>query len=177
MALSDTDRRRFFLATVVTLLALPALWWANEANRGGAPGIATVGVAIGDDETTSDTAEPAAGAVSDDAGEIEPVFLDGASGEVGAGLAEIAVPAAPAIERIRANATFRSTTPARSICLVPGVTNGRPVTVVNLDTNRSVQCTTAVAPGAPGDQIVLHTDLFSQIADLTDAPVPVEIRQ
>jgi hypothetical protein len=171
MPLTDTDRRRFFVATAITLLALPALWWANESSRGGAPGIATVGVELGtDDETTSDTVEDV-----DDA--IAPVFLDGASGDVGAGLPEIAVPAKPSIDHIRADATFRSTIPFRSACLVPGVSNGETVTVVNLDTNRAVRCTTVITTGAAGDQIVLHTELFSQIADLTEAPIPVEIRR
>ncbi len=173
MPVSATDRRRFFVATAITLLALPALWWANEADRGGAPGIATVGVELGADDDRTDTTEPA---TSDD-DSIAPVFLDGASGEVGAGLAEIAVPAPPPIDHIRADATYRSTTGFPTACSVPGVVNGNTVTVVNLDTNRSVRCTTVVATGDAGDEIVLHTQLFSQIADLTEAPIPVEIRR
>jgi hypothetical protein len=173
MPLTDTDRRRFFVATAITLLALPALWWANESGRGGGPGIATVGVELGAGEDTTDPTDDADGI--DDA--VAPVFLDGASGSVGAGLPEIAVPAKPTIDHIRADATFRSTTPFPSACLVPGVSNGETVIVVNLDTNRSVRCTTVITTGAAGDQIVLHTDLFSQIADLTEAPIPVEIRR
>ena len=172
MALTDTDRRRFAVATAITLVALPALWWANESANSGAPGIATVGV------------ELAAGAPADDAangedpdGSVAPVFLDGPAGEVGASQPKIAVPAAPAVERIRATASYRRSTPARSICLVPGVVNGQTITVVNLDNNRSVRCTTVLVEGAAGDEMVLHNDLFSEIADLTDAPIPVEIRR
>ncbi len=172
MPLTDTDRRRFFVATAITLLALPALWWANESGRGGAPGIATVGVELGaDDEVATDPVDD----TDDDS--TAPVFLDGVSGAVGAGMPEIAVPAKPAVDHIRADATFRSSTLFPSACLVPGVSNGEVVTVVNLDTNRSVRCTTVITTGAPGDQIVLHTDLFSRIADLTEAPIPVEIRR
>ena len=48
MALSDTDRRRFLLATTLTLLALPALWWANESGNTRSPSIAAVGIEVGD---------------------------------------------------------------------------------------------------------------------------------
>lgn len=172
MALTDTDRRRFAVATAITLVALPALWWANESANSGAPGIATVGVELADGDETTDVRDG-----EDPDGSVAPVFLDGPAGAAGASQPKIAVPAAPALERIRAAASYRRSTPARSICLVPGVVNGQTVTVVNLDNNRSVRCTTALIEGAAGDEIVLHTDLFAEIADLTDAPIPVEIRR
>ena len=46
MAHNDTDRRRFLLATAMTLLALPALWWANKQSDSGAPNVATVGIEV-----------------------------------------------------------------------------------------------------------------------------------
>ena len=55
--------------------------------------------------------------------------------------------------------------------------NGSEVTVVNLDNNRSVRCITALAGAGDIDQLVLHTSAFSEIADVTDAPIPVEIRR
>jgi hypothetical protein len=60
---------------------------------------------------------------------------------------------------------------------VPGVNGGTDVTIVNLANNRSVSCTSVIAPGTPGDQVVIHTDAFGAIADLTDAPISVEIRR
>jgi hypothetical protein len=107
---------------------------------------------------------------------VAPVFLDGPSSAVGAARPEIAVPARPLIDGIMANATFRSSV-GRSSCIVPGVSNGRTVTVVNLANNRSVTCDVIVAPGRPGDDVIMHTSAFATIADLTDAPISVEIRR
>ena len=52
MALTDSDRRRFLLATALTLVALPALWWANQND--GAPTVATVGLAVDDASAVDD---------------------------------------------------------------------------------------------------------------------------
>ena len=171
MALTDSDRRRFLLATALTLVALPALWWANQND--GAPTVATVGLAVDDASAVDETASKLPTSTAADA----PVFLDGPSGQVGAGLAEIAVPARPAQERITTRATFRSNVGARSSCTAPGVSQGATIVVVNLDNNRSVTCTARLAPSGSADELVMHPDLFSEIADLTDAPIPVEIRR
>jgi hypothetical protein len=165
MALTSPDRRRILLASALTLVAMPALWWANQS---AAPNVATVGIAVVDKSTTVSTAE---------SGDVAPVFLDGPSGQVGAGLSEIAVPAPPAIASITTTATFRSTLGSPSACMVPGISNGQQLTVVNLDNNRSVTCTAILAPSSAADQLVMATELFAELADLTDAPIPVEIRQ
>jgi hypothetical protein len=105
------------------------------------------------------------------------VFLDGPSGQVGAGLSEVAVPAAPGVASIITSATFRSDLPTMTTCVFPGLTTGEKVTIVNLDTGRTAKCIGALgASGAP-DVLVMHTELFATIADLTDAPIPVEIRR
>ncbi len=169
MALTSPDRRRILLASVLTLVALPTLWWANQSD-GGAPNLATVGIAVVDQSATGTAPDP-------EASEAAPVFLDGPSGQVGAGLAEIAVPAPPAIASITTTATFRSTLGSPSACMVPGIASGQQVIVVNLDNNRSVTCTAILAPSSAADQLVMATELFAELADLTDAPIPVEIRQ
>lgn len=207
MALTDTDRRRFFLATTLTLLALPALWWINQSENSAAPNVAVAGVGVGvdvgadhgaatdpapaaeiteatglaDATPTTVAATPAPVAVPTTApAEIEgrsaPVYLDGPRATIGASRPEIAVPASPEIARITTTATFRSSVP-NGTCRIPGLLNGRTVTIVNLDTGRSITCVTAVAPGELADQIILSTALFAELADLTDAPIPVEIRQ
>jgi len=169
MALTPTDRRRIMLASALTLVALPALWWANQSDSG-APNVATAGIDVAD--------QPAKSATNDaEIGDVAPVFLDGPSGQVGAGLGQIAVPAAPSIARITTTATFRSTLGSSSACMVPGVSSGQRVTVVNLDNNRSITCTAILAPAGVAGQLVMASELFAEIADLTDAPIPVEIRQ
>jgi len=203
MAHSHSDRRRFFLATAITLLALPALWWANQS-RQSAPNVATAGVAVGDasdptapaappvpsaapgtpsaaaeqpvapEAPAEETAAPEAPEGSGDA-DPPPVFLDGPAGHVGAGLPEVAVPATTG-ERIQTRATYRSNLPT-STCLVGNMSNGLDVVVVNLDNGRSVRCTTALAPFSDDPILVMSRDQFLEIADPTDAPIPVEIRR
>lgn len=165
MALTSPDRRRILMASVLTLVAMPALWYANQS---GAPNVATAGIVVVDKSATAPTAE---------AVDVAPVFLDGPSGHVGAGLSEIAVPAPPAIASITTTATFRSALGSPSACMIPGIGSGQQVTVVNLDNNRSVTCTAILAPSSAADHLVMASELFAELADLTDAPIPVEIRQ
>jgi len=175
MALTDTDRRRFIAATALTLLALPALWWANTSDDSAAPNLAVAGLDI---DVADATAQPGPAPVGPDApaSDNAPVFLDGPSSAAGAGLAEIAVPARPLIDGITANATFRSSVRNRT-CIVPGITGGSSVTVVNLANNRSITCTSVLPPGDTQLDVVLSTTAFASIADLTDAPISVEIRR
>jgi hypothetical protein len=174
MALNDTDRRRIIAVTVLTLVALPALWWANTSeNSSTSPNLAVAGIDPGVD---GPTAPPARAATDDGLDDVAPVFLEGPASAAGAGQAEIAIPAKPLIDDVIAKATFRSTV-AAGTCIVPGMTSGSRITVVNLANNRSVSCTTLLAPGnRPGD-LVMNTDAFAGIADLTDAPISVEIRR
>ena len=170
MDLSDTDRRRFIAATALTLLALPALWWANTSENSAAPNLAVAGI---DAEVDTDTAtEPTAPGTD----VVAPVFLDGPSSAAGSGRSQVAVPARPPIDGFTASATFRSSV-FRGTCIVSGITGGSEVTVVNLANNRSVTCTSVISPGRARGEVVLPTQAFADIADLTDAPISVEIRR
>ncbi len=173
MALNDTDRRRFIAATVLTLVALPALWWANTSeNNSTSPNLAVAGLdPVGDTPSTG-----AASPTIDDLDDVAPVFLEGPASAAGAGQSEIAIPARPLIEGVAAKATFRSNV-APGSCIVAGMTSGSRITVVNLDNNRSMRCTTVLAPGNEAGDLVMNTSAFATIADLTDAPISVEIRR
>lgn len=174
MGLNDTDRRRIIAVTVLTLVALPALWWANTSeNSSTSPNLAVAGIDPGVD---APAAAPAQVPADDGLDHVAPVFLEGPSSPAGAGQAEIAIPAKPLIDGVIAKATFRGAV-ADGTCIVPGMTSGSRVTVVNLANNRSVSCTTMLSPGnRPGD-LVMSTSAFAGIADLTDAPISVEIRR
>ena len=175
MRLTDTDRRRFIAATALTLLALPALWWANTSeNNSTSPNLAVAGIDPGVGAgATATVPESSDGA---ELTEAAPVFLEGPTSAAGAGQAEIAVPAKPLVEGLVVKATFRSDVPAGT-CIVAGLTSGSTVTVVNLDNNRSTTCTTILAPGYSPDDLVMNMTSFAGIADLTDAPISVEIRR
>jgi hypothetical protein len=176
MTLTDTDRRRFTAATVLTLLALPALWLANTSDNSAAPNLAVAGIDPVVDNAEAESGADVATVVDEDLGDIAPVYLDGPTSAVGAGQSAIAIPSRPLLDGIAAEATFRSTVPAGA-CIVDGLTNGSVITVVNLDNNRAVTCTTILAPGDHPGGVVMHTSAFAGIADLTDAPISVEIRR
>jgi hypothetical protein len=73
-------------------------------------------------------------------------------------------------------ASYRSSLLSDDVCQVKDAPVGVKVTVTNLDNNRSVTCRSSVSPAGIVESVVLHTDAFLSIADLADAPVPVEIR-
>ncbi|MBG7604004.1 MAG: hypothetical protein IZT58_05100 [Actinobacteria bacterium] len=176
MALNNTERRRILLATTLTVLALPALWWANQSEGASAPNVATVGVEVGVEDGSAPTTGHSSASVPNELGETSPVFLDGPSGEAGFGAAEVAVPAPPRRGSVTASATYSSAVYSASQCIVTGVAHGSTITVVNLDNNRSTTCVTILAPTGSSGEVVLNTRAFSELADLTDAPIPVEIR-
>ncbi len=162
------------MATIVTLVALPALWWINRDDDSGAPSVASVGVDVGSAATAS-TDDPARD-VGDDAALNEPVFLDGPSSPIG-GVADIAVPAPPEHEPLTGSGTYSSIVSQVDKCFAKGVTTGSRITVVNLDNNRSIECTATLAPEEQPTDVVMHTKAYLTLADLTDAPIPVEIRR
>ena len=175
MSLTDTDRRRFIAVTVLTLVALPALWWANTSEGSSAPNLAVAGIDPGVD--TGATADGATAApTATDRNDIAPVYLEGPASAAGAGQSAIAVPAKPLHEGVSAKATFRSSV-SNGTCIVTGFSSGTRITVVNLANNRSVTCTAVLAPGNPADDVLMPTSAFAEIADLTDAPISVEIRR
>jgi len=178
MTLTDTDRHRFIAATALTLLALPALWWANTSENSSEPKLAVAGIDADVDVAADPSTSGQNVAANVDAGtdEAPPVFLDGPTSAAGAGLSAIAVPARPLIDGITAKATFRSSV-SNGTCIAPGLASGTKITVVNLDNNRSMTCTTVLSPGSTVGDLVMRTSAFATIADLTDAPISVEIRR
>jgi len=197
VAHNDTDRRRFLLASAMTLLALPALWWANKQSDSGAPNVATVGIEVASDsESGADAAAviapiAATGATPTTAVPVvsttptvpttpadndpAPVFLEGPSAKGATEAPAIGVPAAPTVATITTKANYRSTISPIDSCPVAGVETGTRITVTNLDNGHAVSCIANRVYTDGSDGIVLHTDTFAQIADLTDAPIPVDI--
>jgi hypothetical protein len=170
------ERRRLLLATLLTLVALPALWLMSRDDKSGAPNVATAGVVVENGVTVdaTDASDPANPEAAASLGEHDPVFLDGPAAQPG-GRAPIAVPAPPQEEVRHASATYRSTV-GRRACLVPFVPTGTRLTIVNLDNNRSTTCVAIYSAATEVEDVVLHTNTFLELADLTDAPIPVEFR-
>jgi hypothetical protein len=170
--MSPDDRRRLTLATIITLVALPALWLMQRDDT--APGSPTVAAA----------GAPAAPAVdSSDEGDPDdpppPAYLEGPS--TTAPIVDdtplvIATGDAGTANRLTGTAGYRRFDDATTsgTCQVTGAPLGIVLTVRNVDNDRTTTCVNT--SGRLGDEIaVLDISVFLQVADLVDAPLPVEI--
>jgi hypothetical protein len=196
----DTDRRRMFFAVVVTLIAVPAFFLYNrsaESDTTGTTGTTGTSADATQTQPSTNVINPLPDAApTDDAAAVtaaptsarsqlppteppddDPIFLDGVEAADDGDVAHVAVPAQPAIAPIEVDATYLSTVSGARSCLTRAVESGRTITVTNLDNGRTITCVTILAPATQRDDLVMHTRSFEQLADLTDAPITVEIRQ
>ena len=165
------ERRRVALASIFTLIALPALWVFNrsDSSRSGAPAVAAAGVdagRVGSNTAPVDTYVP----------EV-PVFLGNKPAPADPAVVNVVVPAVDAGNQVAAKASYRRYDDAtKSPCTTLLVPFNTMLTVTNLDNGQSVQCLNSFGVALPaGVDIVINTDLFIKISDLADAPAPVRI--
>lgn len=162
------QRRRLAVAIAITVIAVPAAFLLNRGD-GTSPDLtsAAEAAAAGASPTTP---EPAA---TSPLGTAPVGYLAGSTVPRVDEPARIAIPQlAPSI---KGPATYSSRIPSTTRCQVPGVPFNATVLITNLDNSRRVRCIASVAGLTPDVAVVLATDTFAEIADLTDAPVPVEI--
>ncbi|MEL6892221.1 MAG: hypothetical protein AAFP84_11535 [Actinomycetota bacterium] len=187
----DHNRPRIGLALAVTAIALVA-WLVtrdgqDDGEEAATPPVATAINGVPLDPPIGDASEAAAAAdaaptTADEpsrprveAPDDVPVFMDGDPPSSTVAVPQIAVPEEPAIAPLRRSASFRSTINGFRTCLVRELDSGLTVTITNLDNGREITCVTSLAPADQIDEVVLHTRLFRQIADLTEAPITVEV--
>lgn len=158
---------------MITLVALPTIWLANRSDQGASarPNVAAVGLDPGQ---------------ADDAGAAAPSFDP--MGSVGAAYLEplsSAQPPAPVVIAVgttpdeaigTAKASYRRSVES-GICLFNGVDSGQEVDVVNVANGRTTSCTIVSSSELPDGQLVMSQSRFQRIAQLTAAPVHVEIRR
>jgi hypothetical protein len=187
------DRRRIVVATIITIAALPALWLTNrdDANTGNTS-IAVVGgagalEAAGDPSVTAESVQTTPNAAQPDASVDEtpidpfmpadPVYLAGSS---------LAPPPAPSVvyadpgptRQYTGEATFRRWGPewGAQACQSPVAPANARLLVTNVNNGRTTTCTNVLTrPLSDGTILVLDTEAFLQIANLVDAPLPVQI--
>ncbi|WP_040491016.1 hypothetical protein [Ilumatobacter nonamiensis] len=172
MAYEDIDRRRFLLLGLLTLIALPAIYFFSQrenAETTDDEAVATDQVAI---EVDSNSNRPPLELTDDD-----PTFLTGPVGDANPGVNEIAVPEQPDTAPLQLSASYRGNVPGVRTCLLSEIGAGLTVTVRNLDNGRTVTCFTGQPPESQVADIVLHTDTFTRLADPTEAPITVEVTQ
>lgn len=164
------DRRRVVVASVFTLVALPALWVLNResAATSGSPNVGAAGVDIksGADGAPSTTDyQPEA-----------PSFVGGDEVPVPPAPVIVAVPPPTGANELTAKASFHRYSVGSRQCTTLLAPDGALLTVENIDNGQSTTCTNTLGMGMPaGAEIVLHTEVFGEIGDLADAPLPVHV--
>jgi len=166
----DHDRRRVVVASVFTLVALPALWVLNResAATSGAPKVGAAGVDIksGADAAPNTIAykpEP-------------PLFVGGDEVPVPPAAVVVAVPPSTGANEVTTKASFHRYSAGSRQCTTLLAPDGELLTVENIDNGRTTTCTNTLGMAMPtGADIVLHTEVFGEIGDLADAPLSVHV--
>jgi hypothetical protein len=161
---------------LITLVALPTIWLVNRDEGGDSsrPNVAAVGIDPGEaDQASADTEQ------FDPMGTAGAAYLDPLTSAQPPVSVAVAVGTAPDELVATALATYRRSADevGTEICLFNGTNGGLDVTVVNVANGRSIRCTTSPRYGGAADELIMHQSRFEQIADLTAAPIHVEIRR
>lgn len=167
-----SDRRRAAAATIFTVMALPALWVLNResAATSGAPKVGAAGV-----EVVADVGANTVPATEPYQPE-PPSFVGGDEQPATPDQINVAVPPAPGENEVIAKASFKRYSAGSRQCTTLLAPDGAMLTVENIDNGQSTTCTNTLGMAIPaGADIVLHTDVFGEIGDLADAPVPVRV--
>jgi hypothetical protein len=192
------DRRRIAAATIVTFVALPALWLTTaDDERVTSPALAVVGGA-GDAAVIApagaaatvppvptvpdtDATPPPVPVVSDDGVDpfapSDPVFLAGPT-LAPIGQPQVAYADPGSSRRVDGRASYRRWEPewGTNPCHSPYAPANARLTVTNLDNGQSINCTNVVTKPIRGSTVVvLDTQSFLLLANLTEAPIPVRV--
>ena len=159
MALSVYERRRATVLAVVTVVVL-GIAWGNRSDG---------------EATTTESVVTTTTALVDES-IPDPVILGGPAPIAPSGSAAIAYPAVNPNERTGV-ATFSNLGYTQTaVCYSTVVPAGASVTVTNVNNGRTVKCTSVYSLLVPsGVDIMLHSSVFTKIANLIDAPIPVKI--
>lgn len=168
-----SDRRRVAAASLFTLVALPALWVLNResAATSGAPIAGAAGV---------DVAAQVGDALPPSTAPYEPETPSFVGGDSDAALppavVNVAVPPPPSANEALGKASFRRLAVGSRQCSTLLAPDGTTLTVLNIDNGQTTTCTNTYGIAMPaGADVVLHTDVFSEIGDLTDSPLSVRV--
>ena len=176
MTMTVYERRRIAVLAVVSTFILMLVLAVNGSSSKSSNGDADVTTTL-ESTTTSTPLEnaDAVGPLADDSS--KPINLDGPLAQQPNGSAPIAYPGPGDMNRVNAKASYvRFPDYNSAICYASVAPLGAELTIVNLNNGRSVTCTNVFAVMLPsGADVVIHTPLFLQIANLVDAPLPVTV--
>jgi hypothetical protein len=163
------ERRRLVLATAVTVIALPAIWLMDRDDPSSIPPAAAIGLP----EPAADAGEPETSLVPQ-----VPVFLDNTVVLQQPAVIDIAVPDTVSPNERTVKLTFKDYSsfgdPQLELCTLPGAPSKARITLTNIDNGQRVECTNNLGMSIPvGAEMAIDINLYVQIADLVEAPVPV----
>lgn len=166
MDLSPTDRNRFTVAAVATGLLLPILFIAGGRSADSIDTNVTVAPT-----TTFDTG------LSTDNTADAPANLDGPVAVESNGQGEIAYPAGNTSQSYRGTASFKSfPESATTGCATNRAPLGATITLRNLNNGLKTTCLNInIGPISGTFDIIVNLPVFQKIAELVDAPLPVEM--
>ena len=170
--LSFAERRRLVLAIVITLIAVLAAMASgsgdNDASGGSGNGNGDSEIAGGlVDSTTLAPDSPAS-----------PAFLPATESTGAPQIITVNVPAPPTGTVLTGTASYIRWPQTMGLepCATPHALIGAIITVTNLNNGRQIKCNNvSIEALRDGSVILIHTDVFLDLADLVDAPIPVEI--
>mgnify|MGYP006271428705 FL=1 len=154
------------VAAVVTALVIPVMFMAGGRSADSA------------DTTVADTTTTTLDVgLSTDAEQDAPANLGGPISNKPNGQGQIAYPADNDGKIVRGTASFKQFPIGDGqACTSNTIPLGAVVTVRNLNNGRKVTCTNINSVYVPpGFDIVLNLKVFTDIAELVDAPLPVEL--
>ena len=162
---TPTERRRLAIALIVTVIAIPALMLSGGSSDD--PGESSSNVAVATIPLNDDT-EP-----------LDPAFLPTPDPSTTVGPITVNVPPPATGTHVKGEASFirwpSELTKNKTICATPHAKIGTEITVTNLDNGRTLTCMNATTESRGSLVIIIDADRFIEIADLVDAPIPVEI--
>ncbi|MEI6299292.1 MAG: hypothetical protein WCP50_06825 [Actinomycetota bacterium] len=164
MDISPVDKNRMTVAMVATAIFLAVAFMAS-----GNSGNETVTTVADVTSTTYD--------LGLDSNVDAPANLDGPVSADPNGQGQIAYPADNSGRMVRGNATYkRLPDSVKNGCSTTLVPLGATITVLNLNNGRKATCINInIGPMSGSFDITLNTAVFEAIAELVDAPLPVEL--
>lgn len=166
MDFSRIDRNRVTVAIIATVVLLSTAFMAS-----GRSADETVTTTVVVTTTTLDLG------LATDADADAPANLDGPVSADPNGQGQIAYPADNNGQLVRGTASFkRFPDSAKTGCTTSLIPLGATITVRNLNNGRKATCSNInIGPVSTSFDIILNAPVFEAIAELADAPIPVEL--
>jgi len=168
------QRRRLALAIAVTVVAVIAFAVSGNGSKDEAVTVAPAANTVGSAPGSGDSGDSG----DTDSKPADPAFLPDVDPSIAPEIITVNVPAPPSGIVIDGTASYVRWPQTLGLrpCATPHALIGAVITVTNLNNGRQIKCNNvSIEALRDGSVIIVHTDVFLDLADLVDAPIPVEI--